>query len=88
MIKMSIPLGDSFLSSSLVYFNSSSSIGETRCVQLLIANDEVVEGNEVVIIEAVARNSLDYFFNGDRTFSLTIDDDDGMANAIILRSLL
>lgn len=67
------------LSSPVVHFNSSSSIGETRCVQFLPVSDMIVEGNEVFTFRAVARNSLDTFTDNG-TFSLTIYDDDGLYN--------
>lgn len=70
-------LGDFMLSSSVVYFNASSSVGETRCVQFLPINDLIVEADEVFTFQAVARNSLDVFTNNESTFSVIIYDEDG-----------
>ncbi len=71
-------VGDFILSSSAVFFNSSSSVGETRCVQVQPVDDTIVEGDEVMTFLAVARNPLDVFTNNESRFLFTIHDDDGI----------
>ena len=61
-----------------VYFESSSLIGERRCALFETVKDLIVETDEVMAFNASARNALDVFVGDSRTFSLTVNDDDGM----------
>ena len=74
-----LPLVADFnLSTTVVYFNSSSVVGEKNCFLFETVNDMIVEDDEVMPFEASLRNKLDAFVNGTNEFSLTIYDDDGM----------
>ena len=73
-----ITLGDFVLSSSVLYFNASATVGQISCVQFMLSpNDTSVEGDETFTFQAVPRNPLDAFVNDEDTFSITVFDNDG-----------
>ena len=74
-----LPLvADFTLSPTVVYFNSSSVVGDMRCFVLETVNDMIIEDDEVMSFEAGTRSEFDVFVDGMNGFSLTIYDDDGM----------
>ena len=68
--------GDFTISENVLYFDSSASVGNTSCALFETVNDNIVEGTELFTFQALARNSLDLFADGDR-ISLSVVDDDG-----------
>ena len=77
MIFFFLLLGDFMLSTSTVYFNSSSSAGDLRCVQFKPVSDGIVERDEVLVFAAVSRNARDMFLNERNAFTVFIRDDEG-----------
>ena len=61
----------------MLYFNSTSVVGDMSCVQFQTVMDTIVEEDEVVTFRAVPRNILEVFYEENDLISLTVFDNDG-----------
>ena len=68
----------------MTYFNSSSSVGDTRCFEFQPVQDMIIEGNEGMPFQALPEYERDMFVDAVNSFALTIIDDDGNNNCIII----
>ena len=68
---------DFMIESNMTYFNSSSSVGDTRCFQFQPVQDMIVEEDEVMPFDALTGNDRDIFVDENNNLNLTIYDDDG-----------